>query len=341
MTEAVGCFSTYFYPEKDKNDDLYLWHVKPSFTLPQQENHILALFKKHLKCGLVYTNRVNNYSVFTVRYLEPLQNHIIPFFERFKFQSTKRKKDFSSFCKILQILETDNLTKTYFEKIILLRGKPLPLGVDRIYSDEKILYSIDKKTQIDDINNFLNTEPSNLDPTKSISNEIIKCDLYGDIKANNALNFTTTASVMVNPLFNVSFCKTDDDSNLAAESVSNPPRFIGWQIIPSFTQAEKGPLLVKFFQKELNCGKAKKGSQKGYYYFEVLDLNDLRTKMIPYFDGHIFYDQLESYQKFCKTVDILSHLPFSRADLEEILSYYLLSYYLLSYYQSEGKKRID
>lgn len=134
--------------------------------------------------------------------------------------------------------------------------------MDRIYTDEEILSSIDKKTQIDDINNFLNTEPSNLDPTKSISNEIIKCDLYGYIKANNALNFITTASVMVNSLFNVSFCKTDDDSNLAAESVCSPPGFIGWQIIPSFTQAEKGQLLVKFFQKELNCGKLKKEVKK-------------------------------------------------------------------------------
>jgi hypothetical protein len=141
-----------------------------------------------------------------------------------------------------------------------------------------------------------------------ILNEMIESDLYGDIKAENALNVYIAGFADGDGSFNVSFRKRDDYS-------------IGWKINPSFSLAQRDKILLQLFQKQLDCGKIRKGSSEGIYYLEVLDLNDLRGKVVPFFKTYPILSEKgrEKLQKFCKTLDLLSIYPVSRVTLEKIL----------------------
>lgn len=349
FTDAEGCFCVCFSPKTDKNNEIYSWKVIPTFSICQKERHIIAQFKKHLKCGTVHTNSVRKISVFTVTNLHALRNHILPFFKKFGFQSAKKKTDFSNFCKVLSILDTDQLTKTDFQEILSLRVNTEVILANRIYSDDTILRSLDKNIHINEIKKSSETNTPNSENTKNIFNdlpletiigsqrkvihdgkhnyacindslrgiitglrpinEMIESDLYGDIKATNALNFYIAGFVDGDGSFNVSFRKRDDYT-------------VGWKISPSFSIAQRDQMVLKLFQKRLDCGKIRKGSQEGVFYLEVLNLNDLRNKVIPFFKLYTFLSEvgLEKYQRFCKTVDILTHSRLSRRSLEQVLS---------------------
>ena len=311
FTDAEGCFCVTFSPKTDENNEIYSWHVQPVFCVSQKERHIIAQFKKHLKCGTVNTNSVSNISVFTVTSLHALRNHIVPFFNKFGFQSSKKKTDFSNFCKVLKILETDQLTRSHFSEILELRVNTEVIIAKRKYSDSKILSSLDTKIHINSLKKSSETNTPNSGNTKNILNEMIESDLYGDIKAINALKFYIAGFVDGDGSFNVSFRRRDD-------------YIIGWKISPSFSISQKDQIFLKLFQKTLDCGKIRKGSKEGVFYLEVVDFIDLRTKIIPFFQEYTFLSEigLDKYQRFCKTVDILSctkQTPLSRVDLEEIL----------------------
>lgn len=317
FTDAEGCFCVSFSPKIDKNNEIYSWEITPVFTIAQKERHIIAQFKKHLKCGTVNTNSVSEITTFTVRNREALRSHIVPFFKKFGFQSSKKKTDFSNFCKVLNILDVSSqmnnqLTKTDFEKILSLRVNTEVIIAKRRYSDETILSSLDKKIHINEIKKSSETNTPNSENTKNIPNEMIESDLYGDIKADNALNFCSYIAGFVDGdgSFNVSFRRRDDYT-------------IGWKINPSFSVAQRDKVILGLIQKTLDCGKIRKGSQEGSFYLEVVNLNDLRNKVIPFFNKYTFLSEvgLEKYQNFCKTVDILvkKDSPLSRASLEKIL----------------------
>ena len=93
------------------------------------------------------------------------------------------------------------------------------------------------------------------------------------------------------------------------------------KINPSFSIAQRDKILLQLFQKQLECGKIRKGSSEGVYYLEVLDLHDLRNKVVPFFKTYPILSEKgrEKFQKFCKTLDLLSISPVSRMSLEEIL----------------------
>ena len=314
FTDAEGSFFVSFSPKIDKNNDIYSWYVNPVFSVSQKERHIIAQFKKHLKCGTVNTNSKNGISTFTVTSLHAIRNHIVPFFKKFGFQSSKKKTDFSNFCKVLKILERDQLTKSNFQEILSLRVNTECIIAKRKYSDEKILSTLDTKIHINQLKKSSETNTPNSENTKNIPNEMIESDLYGDIKAKNALKFYIAGFVDGNGSFNVSFRIRNDYT-------------IGWKINPSFSIAQRDQMVLKLFQKTLGCGRIRKGNIEGIYYFEVLDLTDLKSKIIPFFQEYTFLSEigLEKFQRFCKTVDILSFPPdtkqrlLSRVDLTEIL----------------------
>ena len=66
FTDAEGCFHVGFSPKRNQNSEITSWKVRPSFSVAQKERHIVAQFKKHLKCGTVNTNEKTNVSTYTV-----------------------------------------------------------------------------------------------------------------------------------------------------------------------------------------------------------------------------------------------------------------------------------
>lgn len=314
FTDAEGSFSVSFSPKRNDNNEITSWRISPVFSIPQKERHIVAQFKKHLKCGTVNTNEKTNVSTYTVSNVSSLRGHILPFFKKFSFQSAKKKRDFSNFVQVLDILENSLdpscPSKEDIERILALRINTEAIVSNRIYSDEIILSSLEKTIHIDEIKQSSETNTPNSEELQGnvILNEMIESDLYGDIKAENALSVYIAGFADGDGSFNVSFRKRDDYS-------------IGWKINPSFSIAQRDKILLQLFQKQLDCGKIRKGSSEGIYYMEVLDLNDLRNKVVPFFKTYPILSEKgrEKFQKFCKTLDLLSLYPMSRVNLEEIL----------------------
>jgi hypothetical protein len=323
FTDAEGSFCVSFSPKRNENNEITSWQVRPVFTVVQKERHIVAQFKKHLKCGTVNTNPKTNVSTYLVSNVSSLREHIVPFFKKFNFQSAKKKRDLSNFVQVLDILknslDSSCPSKKDIERILALRVNTKAVVSNRIYSDEIILSSLEKTIHIDEIKQSSETNTPNSErslkittlqdnESKMILNEMIESDLYGDIKAENALNVYIAGFADGDGSFNVSFRKRDDYS-------------IGWKINPSFSLAQRDKILLQLFQKQLDCGKIRKGSSEGIYYLEVLDLNDLRGKVVPFFKTYPILSEKgrEKLQKFCKTLDLLSIYPVSRVTLEKIL----------------------
>ena len=338
FTDAEGSFHVSFSPKRNENNEITSWKVTPGFTVTQKERHIVAQFKKHLKCGTVRTNEKTHVSTYNVSNASSLREQILPFFKKFSFQSAKKKRDLSNFIQVLEILKnslnSSCPSKKDIERILALRVNTEAIVSNRIYSDEIILSTLEKTEKtipslikrrgihIDEIKQSSETNTPNSERSskivtlltlqgnvsKMILNEMIESDLYGDIKAENALNIYIAGFADGDGSFNVSFCKRDDYS-------------IGWKINPSFSIAQRDKILLQLFQKRLDCGRIRKGSSEGIYYLEVLDLHNLRNKVVPFFKTYPILSEngREKFQKFCKTLDLLSLYPVSRVNLEEIL----------------------
>ncbi|RKZ23431.1 hypothetical protein DRQ23_03020, partial [bacterium] len=107
-----------------KREDYRLkWKVSLCFNVSQKERVILALFKRHLGCGTlrqredgIYYYEVNNFNA--------IVNNVIPFFERFGFLSATKKKVFSKFKKIAELMqEGKHLTVDGLIEILKIRQK--------------------------------------------------------------------------------------------------------------------------------------------------------------------------------------------------------------------------
>lgn len=311
FVDAEGCFCISFSPSTKVNSNNIntFWKVNPIFNVSQKERHIIAQFKKHLQCGTVITNKKTQISTYTVTSLFAVRNNIIPFFKKFGFQSAKKKKDFSNFVQVLDILENSPiLNKNNIEQILALRVNTTAVIANRVYSDQVIRSSLNNPNYIEEIKKSSETNTPNSEIIENSDNEMIESDLYGDIKAENALKLYIAGFADGDGSFNVSFRKRDDYS-------------IGWKINPCFSISQTDEILLKLFQKTLDCGKIRKASSEGIFYLEVVDKNDIQNKIIPFFKNYPLLSEngRNKFERFCKTLDILAIRSLSRFHVEEIL----------------------
>jgi hypothetical protein len=76
------------------------WRITPVFNVSNKDIVILALFKKTLGCGTI--REIGNGKFFyEVDRLESLEDSVLPFFQKFRFFSAKKKKEFATFKKLL------------------------------------------------------------------------------------------------------------------------------------------------------------------------------------------------------------------------------------------------
>nr|YP_009184900.1 putative LAGLIDADG homing endonuclease [Jenufa minuta]YP_009184933.1 putative LAGLIDADG homing endonuclease [Jenufa minuta]ALO63011.1 putative LAGLIDADG homing endonuclease [Jenufa minuta]ALO63014.1 putative LAGLIDADG homing endonuclease [Jenufa minuta] len=303
--DAEGSFCVSFSPKTSSEGKIMDWQVRPVFSVSQKERPIIALFKRHLKCGTVRTDK-RGISVYEVTSKNALCTHIVPFFKKYGFLSAKKKRDFSSFCQILKILENFPLTKQDISHILALRINTPVIIANRRYSDKFILSSLHQSIHIDVI-----TQSSETNTPNSLTiNEMIESDLCGDTEAQTIypIEVYLTGLCDGDGSFNVSFTRRDDYK-------------LGWKISPSFSVSQRDKTLLMVFQKTLDCGRIRKGSSEGIWYLEVLNLDDLREKIIPFFKKFPFLSErkIDQFQRFCETLKILERKPRSRNDVVKIL----------------------
>jgi hypothetical protein len=108
--------------------------------------------------------------------------------------------------------------------------------------------------------------------------------------------------------FNVSFRKRSDYS-------------VPWKVSACFNISQKEKRILELVREHLGCGTLR-SRPDGIWYYEVNDLRDLRTIIIPFFEKYPFLSQkkIRDFRIFCAIVTLLSsshHL--SQEGIEQIL----------------------
>ncbi len=136
FADGEGSFNVSF---RKRADYKLPWKISLCFNISQREKPILALFKKHLRCGTM-RQRKDGVWYYEVNNLNTIIENVIPFFKRFKFLSQKKKRDFAKFIRIAELMakEQAHLHKEGIEQILEIR-KDMNDGGKRKYTDDEIM----------------------------------------------------------------------------------------------------------------------------------------------------------------------------------------------------------
>ncbi len=137
FADGEGSFNVVFRPREDYRMP---WKVSLCFNVSQRDKVILSLFKRHLGCGTI-RQRQDGVWYYEVNNQRAILENVIPFFERFRFLSAKKKRDFAKFKKIARlIVEEQHLDQAGIRQILAIRAGMNDGGAGRRkYSDEDIL----------------------------------------------------------------------------------------------------------------------------------------------------------------------------------------------------------
>lgn len=135
FADGEGSFNVSFRPRSDYS---FPWQTSLCFNISQRDPVILSQFKRHLGCGTMRQRR-DGVWYYEVNSLNAILQNVIPFFERFRFRSAKKKRDFAKFVKLAEIMrEERHLTREGVEQILEVR-RDMNDGGKRKYTDEAIL----------------------------------------------------------------------------------------------------------------------------------------------------------------------------------------------------------
>ena len=140
FADGEGSFNLSFRKRKDYSQP---WKISLCFNVSQKDKVILALFKRHLKCGTL-RSRSDGVWYYEVNNFTAIQENVIPFFKRFGFLSAKKKRDFAKFMQIASLIEDkQHLEKEGIKRILGIRKTMNDGGVGkRKFSDAEILREI-------------------------------------------------------------------------------------------------------------------------------------------------------------------------------------------------------
>lgn len=139
FVDGEGSFNISF---RKKSDYKTKWQPVLSFNVSQKEKLILALMKKHFRCGIIKTRKDGLYS-YDVTNPTALQEIIVPFFTKYSFLSETKKNNFSLFKQAVQLMaEKRHLTEEGLRELVQTREEiNKGAGRTRKYSAADILES--------------------------------------------------------------------------------------------------------------------------------------------------------------------------------------------------------
>ena len=137
FADGEGSFNLSFRKRKDYSNP---WKVSLCFNVSQKDKVVLALYKRHLKCGTL-RSRKDGVWYYEVNNFTAIRNNVIPFFERFNFLSAKKKRDFAKFKQLASLIaEGCHLKKSGLKRILEIRKQMNDGGASRRkYDDAYIL----------------------------------------------------------------------------------------------------------------------------------------------------------------------------------------------------------
>jgi hypothetical protein len=118
FADGEGSFNLSFRKRKDYSQP---WKISLCFNVSQRDKVILALYKRHLKCGTLRT-RKDGVWYYEVNNFRAIIENVIPFFDRFGFLSAKKKRDFAKFKQIANLItDGEHLNRKGIERILEIR----------------------------------------------------------------------------------------------------------------------------------------------------------------------------------------------------------------------------
>ncbi len=135
FADGEGSFNVSFRPREDYT---LPWKVSLCFNVSQRDPVVLALYKRHLQCGTM-RQRQDGVWYYEVNNLIPLVDNVIPFFNEFHFLSAKKKRDFTKFKALAELMKQGrHRSRNGIEEILAIR-RGMNDRDQRKYSDEIVL----------------------------------------------------------------------------------------------------------------------------------------------------------------------------------------------------------
>ncbi len=139
FVDGEGSFHLSF---RRRRDYKLPWKVSLCLNVSQKDKVILALLKRHLKCGTI-RYKSDDVWMFEVNNLTAIHENVIPFFRRFGFLSAKKKRDFAIFRRMAELMNEDaHLDKPGIVELLELR-REMNDGGKRKYTEQEILAAFD------------------------------------------------------------------------------------------------------------------------------------------------------------------------------------------------------
>lgn len=137
FADGEGSFNLSF---RNRKDYAMPWKVSLCFNVSQRDKVVLALFKRHLKCGTL-RSRSDGVWYYEVNNFTAIRENVIPFFNRFRFLSAKKKRDFAKFKQIADLITRgEHLNEAGVKNILGIRREMNDGGAGRRkYTDAEIM----------------------------------------------------------------------------------------------------------------------------------------------------------------------------------------------------------
>ncbi len=108
---------------RQRPDHKLQWQTVLTFNVAQRDITNLKLLQKYLQCGRLQKRSDGVHYFVVTNYIEIVEK-VLPFFERFPFQSKSKTKNFALFKQIAAIVYSgEHLSRKGFMKIVELREK--------------------------------------------------------------------------------------------------------------------------------------------------------------------------------------------------------------------------
>ncbi len=134
FADGEGSFMIVLRPRKDYRTG---WKVSLSFNVSNRDKVILALFKRYLQCGSL-RQREDGVWYYEVNNFNAIRDNVVPFFKKYRFLSSKKKRDFRLFTEAVALVERkEHLTDDGIRKLLSLRER-MNEGGKRKYGKEDV-----------------------------------------------------------------------------------------------------------------------------------------------------------------------------------------------------------
>ncbi len=143
FADGEGSFNLSFRKRKDYSMP---WKISLCFNVSQKDKVILALYKRHMKCGTL-RGRQDGVWYYEVNNFTAIQENVIPFFDRFGFLSAKKQRDFLKFKQIAKLIAgRSHLDRDGIRQILAIRETMNDGGAGRRkYADAEILSLVNQE----------------------------------------------------------------------------------------------------------------------------------------------------------------------------------------------------